>query len=205
MNHDCIIRAERKEDHRTVEELTREAFWNVYRPGCMEHYVLHCFRDRPEFVPELSLVLEQQGEIRGHIMYVRSQLELEDGRCMPIMTFGPLSVHPDHRGQGFGRLLLERSMELAEIAHGVPALAITGSIELYGRFGFVKGKEIGIRYAEDPEADYFLVKELRPGALAGIRAVYRDPEGYFVSPEETEAFDLTFPPKVKEKHPGQLP
>lgn len=202
MNNDCIIRVERKQDHRVVEELTREAFWNVYRPGCLEHYVLHCFRDDPDFVPEFSLVLEQKGRILGHIMYARSALVTDGGQRMPIMTFGPVSVHPDHRGKGFGRLLLERSMELAEIAHGVPALAITGDIAFYGRFGFVKGKEIGIRYGEDPEADYFLVKELQPGALAGVTAVYRDPAGYLVSPEEAERFDRTFPPKVKETRPG---
>lgn len=205
MNNDCIIRVEQKQDHRAVEELTREAFWNVYRPGCFEHYLLHCFRDHPDFVPELSLVLEQNGAILGHIMYARSVLELDGGGTLPIMTFGPVSVHPDHRGKGFARLLLDRSMELAAIAHRVPALAITGDLGLYGRFGFVKGKEIGVRYAEDPEADYFLVKELQPGALAGITASYRDPAGYIVSPEEAEQFDRTFPPKVKEVRPGQLP
>nr|MDD6336651.1 acetyltransferase [bacterium] len=62
-----IIRKETPADYRTVENLTREAFWNVYRPGCLEHYVLHLFRDRDDFVPELDFVMEVEGNIIGHV------------------------------------------------------------------------------------------------------------------------------------------
>ena len=61
-----IIRLETKEDYKAVENLTRESFWNVYRPGCMEHYVLHCYRNDPAFVPELDFVMELNGDLPDH-------------------------------------------------------------------------------------------------------------------------------------------
>ena len=198
-----IIRKETPADYRAVENLTREAFWNVYRPGCLEHYVVHTLRSDPAFVPELSLVLERNGEIIGHILYVRSVIRTEDGSEVPAMTFGPLSIAPAFQRRGYGKRLLEYSMEQAK-ALGTAVLAITGNLAFYGKCGFVAGKTLGIRYAEDYDADYFLVAELEPCCLKGIRGTFRDPDGYFVDEQEAEAFDATFPPKEKQKLPGQL-
>ena len=103
-----IIRLETKDDYRAVENLTREAFWNVYRPGCMEHYVLHCLRDDPAFVPELDFVMELNGELIGQVIYVRSEIDCDDGRKVPIMTFGPISIAPAYKRQGYGKRLLEK-------------------------------------------------------------------------------------------------
>ena len=86
------IRLEQPEDYQEVETMTRDAFWNKYRPGCMEHYVLHAFRDRSEFVAALDYVVEDQGQIVGHIMYVETVLELDGGGTLPILVFGPVSV-----------------------------------------------------------------------------------------------------------------
>ena len=201
-----IIRNETKEDYVKVENLTREAFWNVYRPGCTEHYVLHCYRDDPAFVPELDFVMELNGELIGQVIYVRSEIDCEDGKKLPIMTFGPIGIAPRYKRQGYGKRLLDYSMEKAKEA-GVGALAITGNILFYGKSGFVPAKTKGVRYADDPEADYFLIKELIPGFLDGISGTYKDPEGYFVSekdPEAFERFDAAFPKKEKLKLPGQL-
>lgn len=198
-----IIRPETSADHAALEALTREAFWNVYRPGCMEHYLLHRFRSDPAFIPELSLILEKEGQIIGHVMYVHSEIKKDDGSIFPIMTFGPISIAPACQRQGYGKLLLRHSMEQAQ-KMGAVALAITGNIQVYGGSGFVTGKTMGIRYEEDPEATYFLVAELQPGALKGISGTFRDPPGYLVSDEEVEAFDARFPPKEKKKLPGQL-
>ena len=198
-----IIRKETPADYRIVENLTREAFWNVYRPGCLEHYVLHTFRTDPAFVPELDLVMELDGEIIGHVMYVRSAIRSDDGRYIPMMTFGPISIAPACQRQGYGKKLLEYSMEKArELGAGV--LAITGNIDFYGKSGFEVAKTRGVRYADDPEADYFLIAELEPGFLNGISGTYKDPAGYFVDENEAEAFDSAFPPKEKQKLPGQL-
>ncbi len=198
-----IIRNETPADYRTVENLTREAFWNVYRPGCLEHYVLHTFRTDPAFVPELDLVMEKDGEIMGHVMYVRSAIKTDDGRTIPIMTFGPISIAPQFKRQGYGKVLLEYSMEKAK-EMGAGALAITGNIDFYGKSGFVVSKNCGVRYEDDPDADYFLITELEPGFLNGITGTYKDPDGYFVDENGAEAFDAAFPPKEKLKLPGQL-
>ena len=102
-----IIRREVQEDYRETENLVREAFWNVYRPGCSEHYVLHTFRSRTEFVPELDLVMEKDGKIIGQIMYVRAAIESDAGRNIPIMTLGPIGILPAYQRQGYGKALLD--------------------------------------------------------------------------------------------------
>ena len=206
MNDNITIRLETKDDYRAVENLTREAFWNVYCPGCMEHYVLHCYRNDPAFVPELDFVMERNGELIGQVMYVRSEIACDDGRKLPVMTFGPIGIAPAYKRQGYGKYLLDYSMEKAQ-EMGAGALAITGNILFYGKSGFVPAKTKGIRYADDPEADYFLIKELIPGFLDGISGNYKDLEGYIVcekNPEDFEKFEAAFPQKEKLKLPGQL-
>lgn len=207
MNKDnVIIRPERESDHRNTESLTRESFWNVYRPGCMEHYVLHCYRNDSAFVPELDFVMELDGELIGQVIYVRSEIECDDGRRVPIMTFGPIGIAPAYKRRGYGKRLLDYSMEKAR-EMGAGALAITGNILFYGKSGFVPAKTKGVRYADDPDADYFLIKELTPGFLDGISGTYKDPEGYFVcekDPEGFERYEATFPLKEKLRLPGQL-
>ena len=205
-NAPLTLRLEQPEDYRIVENLTREAFWNVYQPGCMEHYVLHCYREDSDFIPDLDFVLETDGKIIGHIMYVHSEIVQEDGTHIPIITFGPVSILPEYQRQGYGKKLIDYSLEQAE-KMGFGAVAITGNIEVYGKSGFVTGKSKNIYYGEEPDSEYFLVKELKPGFLNGVIGTFRDPEGYFVcqnNPEGFEAFEKTFPEKEKKKLPGQL-
>ena len=203
---DYIIRLETSADYREVENLTREAFWNIYRPGCLEHYLVHCYRDREDFVPELDFVMEKDGKIIGHIMYVRAKIQADDGREIPIMTFGPISIIPEYKRKGYGKALLDYSMEKAK-ARGVGALCIEGNIGFYGKSGFVVASTKGIYYhtkTRNEEAPYFLLKELKAGFLDGVTGVYYVPEGYFVDEKEAEKFDVQFPPKKKLKLPGQL-
>ena len=205
-NHNVTIRLEKETDHRKTEILSREAFWNVYRPGCMEHYVLHCYRNDPAFVPELDFVMELDGELIGQVIYVRSEIKCDDGKKVPVMTFGPISIAPAYKRQGYGKRLLDYSMEKAK-EMGASALAITGNIDFYSKSGFVPAKTKGVRYADDPDADYFLICELEPNFLDGISGTYRDPDGYFVcekKPEAFEQFEATFPAKQKLKLQGQL-
>ncbi len=204
--NDYFIRLETPADYHEVENLTREAFWNVYRPGCSEHYIVHCYRGKEDFVPELDFVMEKDGKLIGHIMYVRANIQADDGRKIPIMTFGPISIAPEYQRKGYGKALLDYSMSKAREL-GAKALCIEGNIEFYGKCGFVVASAKGIHYHAEPrdaEVPYFLLKELQSGSLDGVTGVYRPPEGYFIDEQQAEKFDAGFPPKQKLKLPGQL-
>ena len=205
MNH-IIIRNETPADHRAVEYLVRESFWNVYRPGCLEHYALHVLRDDPAFVKELDFVMELDGRIIGQNMFMRAVIEADDGRQIPIMTMGPICIANDLKRQGYGKLLLDYSLEKAKEL-GCGALCFEGNIGFYGKSGFGHAREKGLRYRGLPEGaddSFFLCRELIPGYLNGVTGVYGPPEGYFVDEAACEEFDRSFPPKVKLKLPGQL-
>ncbi len=206
MKNDCIIRLERTEEHRETENLVREAFWNVYRPGCLEHYVLNQLRDDEAFVPELNFVMEKDGQIIGQNMFMRAVIKADDGRDIPIMAMGPICITPELKRQGYGKILLDYSLEkAAELGCG--ALCFEGNIGFYGKSGFTYASEFGIRYHDLPEgadSSFFLCKELIPGYLDGISGEYTPPKGYFVDEAEAEEFDKQFPSKVKLKLPGQL-
>ena len=203
---DCIIRLEKQEEYREVETLVRDAFWNVYRPGCLEHYVLHCLRDDPAFVPELDLVMEKDGRIIGQNMFMRAAIRADDGREIPVMTMGPICIAGEFRGQGYGKRLLDRSLELAAQL-GCGALCLEGDIGFYGKSGFTFASGFGIRYHGLPDgadASFFLCRELIGGYLAGVTGEYAPPPGYMADEEEAEAFDREFPYRKKEKLPGQI-
>lgn len=203
---DYIIRLENNNEHREVENLVRESFWNVYRPGCTEHYVLHQLRNDPAFVPELDFVMEKDGKLIGQNMFMRAFITADDGRNIPIMTMGPICISPEFKRKGYGKKLLDYSLEkAAELSAG--ALCFEGNIDFYGKSGFTYAREFGIRYHGLPEGaddSFFLCKELKTGYLDGITGVYAPPQGYFVDEAETEEFDKLFPPKEKLKLPGQL-
>jgi len=204
--NDYIIRLERKEEHREVENLIREAFWNVYRPGCLEHYVIHQLRNDPAFVPELNFVMEKNGQIIGQNMFMRTAIRSDDGRQIPIMTMGPICITPELKRQGYGKKLLDYSLERAKEL-GCGALCFEGNIAFYGKSGFTFAKDFGLRYHGLPEgadASFFLCKELIPGYLNGVTGEYGPPQGYYVDEAEAEEFDKAFPPKEKLVLPGQI-
>ena len=209
MENNIVIRQETPDDYRAVETLVRESFWNVYRPGCYEHYVLHCLRDDPAFVRELDLVMEKDGRIIGQNMFMRAVIRADDGREIPIFTMGPICIANDLKRQGYGKILLDDSLEkAAELGCG--ALCFEGNIGFYGKSGFTYASRFGIRYHDLPEgadASFFLCRELIPGYLDGVTGVYGPPEGYFAAekdPEGFERYDAAFPPMEKKKLPGQL-
>lgn len=201
-----IIRLEKSDEYREVENLVRESFWNVYRPGCYEHYVLNQLRSDPAFVPELDFVMELDGRLIGQIMFMKAVINADDGRSIDICTMGPICIAPELKRKGYGKKLLDYSLEKAR-EYGFKAICFEGNIDFYGKSGMRCASEFGIRYPGLPEgedASFFLCKELEPGYLAGVTGEYATPEGYFVDPVETEEFDKLFPPKVKLKLPGQL-
>ena len=204
--NDYTIRLERSEEHRDVENLVREAFWNVYRPGCSEHYVIHMLRDDPAFVKELDFVMEQDGRLIGQNMFMKTVIEADDGRVVPVLTMGPIGILPQLKRQGYGKALLDYSLEKAtELGFG--AVLFEGNIDFYGKSGFDYADRFGIRYhdlPEDADASFFLCKELVPGYLDGVTGVYQTPQGYYVDDADVDAFDKAFPPKEKLKLPGQI-
>lgn len=201
-----IIRKETPSDYREVENLIRESFWNVYRPGCLEHFVIHELRNDPAFVKELDFVMEQDGRIIGQNLFMHAVIRADDGRDIPIMTMGPICIANDRKRQGYGKALLDYSLEQARLL-GCGALCFEGNIDFYGKSGFTYASRFGIRYHGLPEGaddSFFLCQELIPGYLSGITGKYAPPQGYFVDEDACEEFDKTFPPKEKQRLPGQL-
>ncbi|MBR1841986.1 MAG: N-acetyltransferase [Oscillospiraceae bacterium] len=204
--NDYTIRLEKKEDYRAVENLIRESFWNVYRPGCSEHYVMHVLRDDPAFIPELDFVMEQNGELIGQNMFMRTVINADDGRTVPVLTMGPIGITPELKRRGYGKKLLDYSLEKAA-AMGFGAVLFEGNIGFYGHSGFSYARNFSIRYHDLPEGaddSFFLCRELIPGYLSGVTGVYETPKGYYVDDADVEEFDKSFPPKEKLKLPGQI-
>lgn len=209
------IRLEQPQDHHEVERLTREAFWNVYRPGCTEHYVLHQYRNNPDYIPQLSFVLEEDSRLIGHVMFSRAEIVKDDGTIFPAWTFGPISIHPEYKRRGYGLQLLRHAIDQAR-QMGVGVLCIEGNIDFYRHAGFVVASTLNIHYHGEPrESDvpYFLAQELIPGYLDGIEGTYHTPKGYYAAldnPDDFAAYDATFDQAqvdggAKLFKPGQLP
>ena len=204
--NDYIIRLEDKKDYREVENLVRESFWNVYRPGCSEHYVIHVLRDDLAFIPELDFVMEKDGRLIGQNMFMRTVIDSDDGRKIDVLTMGPIGIIPELKRKGYGKILLDYSLNKAKEL-GFGAVLFEGNIDFYGKSGFGFSSKFGIRYhdlPEDADASFFLCKELIPGYLNSITGVYQTPQGYYVSDEAVDEFDKSFPYKEKLKLPGQI-
>lgn len=200
------IRKEQEADYRMVENLTREAFWNVYKPGCDEHFILNQLRGHGDFIPELDLVTEHEGEIVGHIAYSKGTIIDDKGNEIECIAFGPLSVAPECQGKGIGGKLIEHSLEVATQL-GYKVVFITGNPEYYHRFGFESASKYGIYLdwlTKEDEAPFFMVKLLEQGALQDVSGTFRFSSCFEVSAEEVEIFDQAFPPRIKEVREGQL-
>ena len=204
--NDVTIRCENKGEYREVENLIRESFWNVYRPGCSEHYVIHVLRNDPAFVKELDFVMEKDGQLIGQNMFMRTVINADDGRDVEVLTMGPICITPALKRKGYGKILLDYSLKkAAELGFG--AVLFEGNIDFYGKSGFDFAHRFGIRYHDLPEGaddSFFLCRELIPGFLDDVTGVYQTPAGYYVDDAEVEEFDKGFPPKEKLKLPGQI-
>lgn len=173
------IRLEKKEDYREVENLIRESFWNIYRPGCSEHYVIHVLRDDPAFVKELDFVMEINGKLIGQNMFMRTVINSDDGSDIDVLTMGPICIAPELKRKGYGKLLLDYSLDKAgEMGFG--AVLFEGNIDFYGKSGFDYARNFGIRYHDLPEGaddSFFLCIELIPGISMGSQGCIRPQVG----------------------------
>lgn len=202
-DQEFIIRLEQKADYRAVEELTREAFWNVYKPGCDEHLLVHVMRDHPDFIPELAFVITHGDKIVANIMYVRSWLEDDDGNRMETLSFGPVSVHPGYQRTGLGKRIMAHSFEAAA-AMGYGAVVIFGNPENYVSSGFKCCKRFNVSLDGNYFPTALLVRELKAGVLDGRHYVYRESDvAELLTAERLKEFERSFPPREKGWMPSQ--
>ena len=187
----AVIRNETEKDYEIVEELTRKAFYNIYVPGCVEHYLVYVMRSHADFVPELSFVIEEDGQIVGSVMYTRARLVDENGCEKKILTLGPICVAPEFQRKGYGRKLMEHSFQRAS-ALGYEVVVLFGSPANYVGRGFKSCKKYNI-----------CSEELVPGALDGRKQVYFCSPVMKVSEEDARAYDDTREPMEKKVLPSQ--
>lgn len=202
MEQRIIIRNERIDDYSIVEEITRKAFYNLYVPGCMEHYLVHIMREHEDFIPELDFVLELEGDVIGNIMYTKAKLTDENGNVKEILTFGPVSILPAYQRMGYGKLLMEHSFEKA-IELGYDAIVIFGSPVNYVSRGFKSCKKYNVCIENGKYPAAMMVKELLPNTLAGHKWIYQDSPVMAVSEEAAHSYDDTLEKMEKKYHPSQ--
>ncbi len=87
-----LIRSETENDYFENELVTHKAFWNLYVPGCNEHYLVYLLRDHPDYLPEFRFVAEYENRIIGNIFYAKSYMFNEKNEKLDTLTFGPVSV-----------------------------------------------------------------------------------------------------------------
>lgn len=193
---DILIRPETENDYFENEYVTREAFWNLYVPGCNEHYLVHVLRKHTDYLPEFSFVAVHDHKIIGNIFYARSHVINEQDQRMDTLTFGPVSVLPDFQRKGVGSALIQHTIAIAR-QKNYPAIIIYGSPSNYCKHGFKNCKDFQIS-TEDGRYPYsMLVLELQPGAFANYSWKYYDSPVYDIQDAEVEEYDKRFPPKVK--------
>lgn len=202
MEKNITIRPERVSDYQQVEDIIRQAFYNLYTPGCTEHYLAHAIRTHPDFLPELDLVLELDGRVVGNIMYTKSTLVDEAGKEKGILTFGPVCIRPGLQRRGYGRLLMEESFRRAS-AMGYEAIVIFGDPNNYVGRGFQSCKKHRVHLEDGTYPAAMLVKELEPGTLAGKSWIYRQSPAFVFDEAEARRFDDSLPPMEKKRLPCQ--
>lgn len=193
---ELIIRPEQPSDYRETEEVTREAFWNHYAPGCCEHYLLHIMRECPAFLPELALVAVQEGRIVGAVVSLKAAIFGDDGREYEVLTLGPIAVLPGYQRQGIGTRLIQRTKDAARRL-GYRAILLCGDPDYYSRQGFLPAERLNIRTADNLYAAALQYCELWDGALSGAAGRYVEDPIYAVEDAAVAAFDKGFPPKEK--------
>jgi putative acetyltransferase len=196
------IRNEQKEDYRIVEQLVREAFWNLYVPGCSEHFVLHNLRESSDFIPELDFVAEEEGQIVGQIAYTRGIIKGKGTEDKEVITFGPVSVLPAFQRRGVGRALITHTIDLARDM-GYPAICIYGDPRYYNRFGFRCGEKYEIKTRDDRFAVALQVLELKQGALNKISGKFIESAAFAVDETGFGQYDAAFPCKEKKETESQ--
>ena len=196
------IRNEKKSDYPTVEAMTRKAFYNLYVPGCAEHYLVHIMRSHEDFIPELDFVAELDGQVIGNIMYTKAKLTDEQGNEKGILTFGPLCVAPEYQRKGYGKALMERSFQRA-VEMGYDVIVIFGSPVNYVSSGFKSCRKYNICLDNGKFPAAMMVKELKSDVLDGRKWIYRDSPVMAIDGQAAQKYDAGLEPMEKKYLPSQ--
>jgi predicted N-acetyltransferase YhbS len=191
------LRLEKPADYKEVENLTREAFWNVHVPGCNEHYLMHIMRTAEAFIKELDIVAEIDGRIIGNIVYTKAKILGDDENSYNVICFGPISVLPEFQGRGIGEMLIEHTKNLAKQL-GYHSILIYGDPKYYSRYGFVAAKTYGIGTPDNMYAVPLQACELCNGALKNCQGRFHEDKVYEIDEAEAIEFDKCFPKKEKQ-------
>ncbi len=196
------VRNEKETDYERVEEITRKSFWNLYVPGCIEHYLVHVMRSHKDFMPELDFVIEVDNQIIGNIMYAKAKLVDDSGEEKEIITFGPVCIIPEYQRMGYGKMLIEHSFDQAA-ALGYDVIVIFGNPSNYVSRGFKSCKKYNICLENGAFPTAMLVKELKPEALDGRKWIYYDSPVMKIDEQEAERFDERLEKMEKKFQPSQ--
>lgn len=193
------IRFEQKEDYFKVERMVRNAFWNIYRPGAYEHFIVHNLRNHPSFIRNLAYVIEEDGEIIGHINYSYGSIDNEKA-----VVLGPIAIDENHQNKGYGTKLIDHTLKIAEDM-GIPYVFVIGDENYYSRFGFKSASEYEI-YLEGTDTTekcpFFMIKVFDESKVKS--ATFRNPDVFDVLESDVEEFDKKFEYKEKLVKEGQL-
>ena len=199
---DIIIRSEQPADYFENENVTREAFWNLYFPGCNEHVLVHKLREHQDYLQELSFVAVVDHKIIGNIFYARSRVINEQNNSLDTLTFGPVCVLPQYQRKGVGSALIKHTIEIARNKN-YPGIIIYGHPYNYCKHGFKSSKDYQISNSEGKFPYSLLVLELQKDVFKNHTWKYYDSDVYNIGETETEEYDKNFAQKVKEYKPTQ--
>ena len=191
-----LIKQTSQEDFEITENITREAFWNVYKPGCSEHLVLHNLRKSQSYVKELDLVAIYNNQIVGHIILTKAKVVDTLKNEYEVLCAGPLSVLPDFQSKGIGTKLLNESIRLSKDL-GFRGIILFGRPDYYHRFGFMNAKNFEITTKDYQNFEPFMALELYDKALCGVKGRFIDDHSFDVNEEELKEFEKKFPYKEK--------
>ena len=189
-----IIRLETEEDYRETENMVREAFWDVYQPGCDEHLIVHKLRKSQAFVEELDFVAcdpSEHGKIVGNIVYSEAKIINSQNQEYTVLCLGPLGVLPSYQGKGIGSLLTKKSLKKAK-ALDYRGVLLFGDPEYYHRFGFESAKKYDITTSQGENPDAVMGLELYENSLDGIPGKFIEDPAFAVESEELELFEKEF-------------
>ena len=203
--NDFEIRLERKSDYGKVENLVRNSFWNLYRPGAYEHFIVHELRNDDSFIKNLAFVIEKDSLIIGHINYSMGKLTC-DNNVENAAVLGPVAIDINYQNQGFGSELIRHTLKIAE-KDGIGYVFVIGDENYYSRFGFESASKYNI-YLEgtdfDEENPFFMIKIFDRDKISLKQAIFKIPEVFNVNESEVDEFDKKFEYKEKLVQEGQL-